>query len=102
MKTIRRFAITLALAAAAALPSRAQNNTYTQGGILLASGSFTPLDMMRNARNDYSFTTARVSAMGGAFTALGGDLASLDINPAGIGMSQHFVLGLSAGMTFSQ
>lgn len=32
MKTIRRFAITLALAAAAALPSRAQNNTYTQGG----------------------------------------------------------------------
>ena len=102
MKTIRRFAITLALVAAAALPSRAQNNTYTQGGILLASGSFTPLDMMRNARNDYSFTTARVSAMGGAFTALGGDLASLDINPAGIGMSQHFVLGLSAGMTFSR
>jgi hypothetical protein len=30
--------------------------------------------------------TARVTAMGGAFTALGGDLSSATINPAGIGL----------------
>ncbi len=102
MKTIRRFAITLGLLATSLLPAQAQNNSYVQGGILLASGSFTPLDMMRNSRNDYSFTTARAAAMGGAFTALGGDLASIGINPAGIGMSRHYAIGLSPSLTFTQ
>lgn len=102
MKTIRRFAITLSLLAASLGSALAQENNYTQGGILLGAGSFTPLDMMRNARNDYSFTTARAAAMGGAFTALGGDLASIGINPAGVGMSQRSVVSLSPAMTYSR
>lgn len=102
MKTIRRFAITLSLLAASLGSAQAQDNTYTQGGILLGAGSFTPLDLMRNARNDYSFTTARAAAMGGAFTALGGDLASIGINPAGVGMSQRSLVSLSPAMTYSR
>lgn len=102
MKTIRRFAITLSLLAASLGSAQAQENNYTQGGILLGAGSFTPLDLMRNARNDYSFTTARAAAMGGAFTALGGDLASIGINPAGVGMSQRSVVSLSPAMTYSR
>ena len=30
--------------------------------------------------------TARVSAMGGAFTALGGDISAITINPASVGV----------------
>ena len=30
--------------------------------------------------------TARVSAMGGAFTALGGDISAIAINPASVGV----------------
>lgn len=40
--------------------------------------------------------TARFMAMGGAFTALGGDLSSLNQNPAGIGIYR----GSDTGLTF--
>ena len=44
-----------------------------------------------------SFTTARTAAMGGAFTALGGDLGATQTNPAGTGVfkSQHFTMALA-------
>ncbi len=37
----------------------------------------------------YNFGTARSSAMGGAFGALGGDFISLSTNPAGMGVYRH-------------
>lgn len=39
--------------------------------------------------------TARFMGMGGAFTALGGDLSTLTQNPAGIGIYRHSELGLT-------
>jgi len=33
--------------------------------------------------------TARFNSMGGAFTALGGDISSLSLNPAGLGLFPH-------------
>ena len=33
--------------------------------------------------------TARFMSMGGAFTALGGDLSTLNQNPAGVGISRQ-------------
>lgn len=44
--------------------------------------------------------TARFMSMGGAFTALGGDLSSLNQNPAGIGIYRSSELGLTLNLDF--
>lgn len=50
----------------------------------------------------YSFKensgSARVTAMGGAFGALGGDLTALSINPAGIAVFRHSEMSMSLGL----
>ncbi len=43
------------------------------------------LDVLRYSNLNYS-GTARFNAMGGAFTALGGDYSGVNINPAGLGL----------------
>lgn len=43
------------------------------------------LDVLRYSNHNYS-GTARFNAMGGAFTALGGDYSGVNINPAGLGI----------------
>lgn len=45
----------------------------------------TEWDALRYSQNQY-FGSARFTAMGGAFGALGGDLSSISINPAGAGI----------------
>lgn len=67
----------------------------------MTASQFSPIDMMRSSQNDYSLTTARVAAMGGAFTALGGDMASMGINPAGIGMYRTSAWGFSPTVTMT-
>lgn len=57
-----------------------------QYGLLFGVESFQTTDMYSLSRYDYSLGTARSSAMGGAFTSLGADLASATINPAGLAM----------------
>lgn len=42
-------------------------------------------DALRLSRQTY-FGSSRFSAMGGAFTALGGDISSASLNPAGLGL----------------
>lgn len=42
--------------------------------------------------------TARFMSMGGAFTALGGDMSTLNQNPAGIGIYRSSEISLSAGV----
>ncbi len=61
--------------------------------------AFTPADMLLYSQLGYSFGTARSSAMGGAFTSLGGDLASIGMNPAGIAMYRSSVWGFSPSLT---
>ena len=56
------------------------------GGLALGQSDFLITDMVRYGQNDFSFGTARTSAMGGAFTSLGADLSSMALNPAGLGM----------------
>lgn len=60
---------------------------YTLATILISSGIYaqTAADALRYSQVEYS-GTARFSAMGGAFGALGADFSSLSTNPAGIGM----------------
>lgn len=55
---------------------------------LLFSGFLRAQDISDVVRmsNFTSFGSARVSAMGGAFTALGGDISAIGLNPGGIGL----------------
>lgn len=55
-------------------------------------------DAMRFNRNDVR-GTARTQAMAGAFGAVGADLTSMAINPAGMGVYRATELGLSLGVT---
>ena len=99
MKALR-FVMTLTALAVVPALALAQSTPQLNGNIISAS-QFTTVDMLQTSRNDYSLTTARVAAMGGAFTALGGDLASIVINPAGVGMFRSSVWGFSPTLTFS-
>lgn len=46
--------------------------------------------------------TARSSAMGGAFSSLGGDISSLSTNPAGIGIFRQSVVSYTPGVRMSK
>lgn len=70
--------------------------------ILMAALCGLPMGLCAQSAIDaYSLTTnslhgtARFQAMGGAFTALGGDISSLNQNPAGIGIYRSSEIGLS-------
>ncbi len=74
------------LAVAAAVMSL---SAVAQNGLLFnltSSDIMQATDMLDASRENAGFSTARVAAMGGAFTSLGADLSSMTINPAGMGM----------------
>ncbi len=56
------------------------------GGRVLMASDFAPTDMITLSQYNYIYGTARSSAMGGAFSSLGADMASMTLNPAGLGM----------------
>ncbi len=67
-------------------------------GFTAAAQNYT--DALRFSENEYE-GTARTMAMGNAFTALGGDLGSLGINPAGsaVARSSQFTVSLGPDIT---
>ncbi len=92
--------IAFVIAAASAVNAAGQSDV-TMTGITLTAAQFTPMDMMQFSQSYNSFTTARASALGGAFTALGGDLASMTINPAGIGMYRSSAWGFTPSLNIT-
>lgn len=63
--------------------------------MLASSGavfSQSAVDALQLTQGDFR-GTARFMSMGGAFTALGGDLSTLTQNPAGIGIYRHSEIG---------
>lgn len=68
--------------------------------LLLSGGLFTSAQTTEDAfilgENNY-VGSARTMAMGNAFTALGGDLGAITINPAGSATIGYTVIGVSAG-----
>ncbi|MCM1501359.1 MAG: hypothetical protein NC115_01675 [Bacteroidales bacterium] len=80
---MKKTAITLLLAAVAA-----------------SAGAQTMYDALTFSENDYA-GTARTLAMGNAFTALGGDLGSLSINPAGSAVAKYSQITVTPGMAIS-
>lgn len=89
--------ITGALCAATVATAGAQgiSNDAVLGGKLLGVSYFDLTTMKMFSQRNYAYGTARSSAMAGAFTSLGGDLASMGINPAGLGMYRASEFGLS-------
>ena len=60
----------------------------------------TAYDALLFSENNYE-GTARTVAMGNAFTALGGDLGSVTINPAGSAVASYSQVTLTPGLTIS-
>ena len=60
----------------------------------------TAYDALLFSENNYE-GTARTMAMGNAFTALGGDLGSVGINPAGSAVAGYSQITLTPSLTFS-
>lgn len=60
----------------------------------------TAYDALLFSENNYE-GTARTLAMGNAFTALGGDLGSIGINPAGSAVAGYSQVTLTPSLTFS-
>ena len=66
----------------------------------LASYAQTAYDGLLFSENNYE-GTARSVAMGNAFTALGGDLGSISINPAGSAVAGYSQFAITPGLTFA-
>lgn len=60
----------------------------------------TAADALMLSGNDYE-GTARTMAMGNAFTALGGDVGSISINPAGSAVAKYSQITLTPSLTLS-
>lgn len=77
----------------------------TAFAILLITGTIgakaqTMYDALTFSDNDYE-GTARTMAMGNAFTALGGDLGAVNINPAGSSVAKYSQFTISPGVAIS-
>ena len=81
---MKKTALTILLTAAASVMAHAQ----------------TAYDAWLFSENNYE-GTARSVAMGNAFTALGGDLGAVTINPAGSAVAGYSQLTLTPSLTFS-
>lgn len=92
MKRIFSIAMLMALST---LGVRAQS--IISGGELISPANMSHMEAAKFSQTEHSFMSARVSAMGGAFTSLGADLSSMAINPAGLGMYRSSEMGLSLG-----
>lgn len=65
-------------------------------GITASAGAQTMYDALNFSKSDYA-GTARTVAMGNAFTALGGDLGAVSINPAGSAVARYSQVAITPG-----
>ncbi len=92
------FAAILLVCGSAATSNALHAQTY--GGAVLDHDIMMPSDFISLSQTQV-FGTARSMAMGGAFTSLGGDVSSISINPAGVGMFSHNVISLTPMVSIS-
>lgn len=68
-------------------------------GLPMAAMAQSAIDAQQISQGDFK-GTARFMSMGGAFTALGGDLSTLGQNPAGIGVYRSNEVGVTLDINF--
>ena len=96
---MKRFYILLVVAVMAVSPC-----SYAQdfGGTTFNNDIITWSDLYNLSFTSHNYGTARTMGMGNAFTALGADLTSATLNPAGIGMYVQSDFSFSPMMQFSK
>lgn len=70
-------------------------------GRIITAPHFDISQQVLFSQNDYVYGTSRSAAMGGAFTSLGANLSSMNINPAGLGMYQSSDWGITQSLSIS-
>lgn len=93
--------LTFTLAAVLALTGTAVAQQFRFGGLMMDRDGMMSNDMYTLSQVGFGFGTARSMSMAGAFASLGGDLASMGINPAGLGMYRSNEVSLSPMMGFN-
>lgn len=74
--------------------------TLLLAGFTASAGAQTMYDALNFSRSNY-VGTARTVAMGNAFTALGGDLGAVTINPAGSAVARYSQVTVTPGISIS-
>ena len=97
MRIIRNITLIIAAVATMGVASAQQ---FRFGGLVMDHDGMMPADMYKLSQVGFGFGSARSMAMAGAFTSLGGDYASVGINPAGLGMYRHNEFTMTPMMTF--
>ena len=72
------------------------------GGLLWDRDGMMTCDIYELSQLGFGFGSARSMALAGAFTSLGGDVASMGINPAGLGMYRTNELTFTPMMSFTR
>ena len=75
---------------------------YDVGGVVVDPSTITAFNLFNASHSQFSQMTARSAAMAGAFTSLGADMASMSINPAGLGMYSTNELAITPLVSFSR
>ena len=90
----------MAVVAMAIFTPRASAQDF--GGITFNNDILTWSDIYNLSFTSHNYGTARTMGMGNAFTALGADLSSATLNPAGIGMYVESDFSFSPMMQFTK
>ena len=96
-KTLKAVCLTALLVVAGSASAQ-----YRYGGLLMDRDGMMSNDMFTLSQTSFGFGTARSMSMAGAFTSLGGDLASMGINPAGLGMYRSNEVSITPMMGFQR
>lgn len=94
---MKRYFWGILLSVTMGIAAQAQNTTG-----LLFNRDIIPASSILSLSQRESEGTARSMGMGGAFTSLGADMASLGVNPAGFGMYKRNEISVTFGTGISQ
>ena len=79
----------------------AQRPSYALGGLHFSNDAMTTSEIFSLSQQQFNFGTARSMGMAGAFTSLGADMASMVLNPAGLGMYRHDEVAITPMLSIS-
>lgn len=92
---------TLCLVVAVMTMATTASAQYRFGGMMMDRDGMMADDMFTLSQVNFGFGSARSMAMAGAFTSLGADVASMGINPAGLGMYRSSDVSFTPMMSFN-
>lgn len=99
---MKRLCTILAIAVLSLVTTTSRGQSVDFGGTTLNNDILGWYDLYELSFTSHNYGTARSMAMGNAFTALGADMVSASLNPAGIGMYVQSDLNISLMMQFSK